>query len=775
MKFLKQLSAVIIIINLFCFALLSSEAAADVLTDYERPEFSPYSKSDDNSGKNEKKSDIPSYQKFDKEAPVDISADSLHHDDKSQVITAEGNVELTQGGRTLRADEVKYHLVDDKVIAKGKVILHEPNGDVHFVDELKLGNKMREGFIKGLKSYLSGGGMFVAESGEMNDNVISMRNASYTPCNCDNDEDGNPAWQIKAGEVNYLRDENRISYKNPRFEIFGTPVAWLPFLSHPDGQVKRKSGFLSPDVGFDSELGFVFIPSYYWDIAPNKDLTLGVIASSQEDPVLLTEYRHRFTRADLKLDGSISHSARTDSVAGVEIRQDEDWRGHLFADGLWDINNKLRAGIDIELTSDEQYLRQFDISGQSLLESKVYLERFSGRNYAVAEAIAFQDTRIDREEIDQPNILPRIKASFFGEPNKMLGGRWALDLSALSLARDGNGQDVSRFVAETGWFRKYISDIGLVTAIDTLLRADAYRTNDRDVAPSGSGRSGEGTETRTFAQAHIINEYPLVKEYENSQAVIKPIAAFTLSSNANVSDSDIPNEDSQDVQIDASNLFEANRYPGKDRIEDGIRATYGIQAGLYGHEGSSLDLFVGQSYHFDNNTNFPEGSGLSEKDSDVVGQIAGVYDDRYGLTYRFQLSNEDLSSQRHEFDAFVDGKRLYLTSRYLFASALAGTDISESREQVMAAGSYKIMDKWKLNGGALYDLGSDPGLRKAGVGIDYGGCCTSFSLSAKRTLTSEASGDSGTDISFRIGLKNIGEFKKSGSMLKSFSSAYSSD
>jgi len=779
MLFCKRYLAAFIVFMLLYLVLSVASASARVLTGYDRPEFSPYELTQQEEDTHKQKTDTEttaSYQDFDEESPVDISADSLYHDDKTQTIKAQGNVELIHGGRILRADEISYDLNSDMVVASGGVVLHEPNGDVHFVEEVRLGNKMRDGFVKGLKSYLVGGGIFVAKEGEMKDGVITMRNASYTPCDCEIDEDGDPAWQIKAGEIKYVKEEHRVTYNNPRFEIFGVPVAWLPYLSHPDGQVKRKSGFLAPDFGFDSELGFVVAPRYYWSIAPDKDATVGVITSNHEPPVLLTEYRQRFAHAEMKFDGSISYSARTDSVAGVDVRRDEEFRGHLFADSLWDINRKWRAGLDVEATSDDQYLRQFDISGKSLLESELYLERFSGRNYSVARALAFQDTRIDREAIDQPNILPEITASFYGEPNGLLGGRWALNTSVLSLSRDGNGQDVNRLVTEAGWQRRHVSDIGLVTTVDTLVRGDAYRTSDREVAPTGSGRSGAGSETRLFVQAHVEGEYPFVKQYENSQAVIRPVAALTLSPNVNLSDSNIPNEDSQDVQIDASNLFEANRFPGKDRIEDGMRATYGIRAGLHGHKNSYIDTFVGQSYHFDNNSTFPEGSGLSERDSDVVGQISGSYDDRYGVNYRFQLDNATLSSQRHELDAFVDWNRLSLNSRYLFASSLEGTDINESREQVMAAGIYKMTNDWALKGGALYDLGTDSGLRKASVGIDYSGCCTSFSLSAKRTLTSEASGDSGTDIFFRIGLKNIGGFQRAGTgAVSGFSSLYSSD
>lgn len=703
------------------------------------------------------------YEKPEKALPVDITADSMTHDDRTQTIIAFGNVEIIQGERILRADEVHYNLSTDNVKARGNVVLSEANGDVHFADEVSLSENMRRGFVRELHSYLADGGHFSAEEGErIAGERVVMRHAAYTPCECDVDEDGNPVWQIRADEVTYHESENRVSYKNARFEIFGIPTLWTPYLSHPDGKVKRKSGFLTPEFGYDSRLGAFITPRYYWAIAPDKDATVGLMATSHKYPVLMTEYRQRFEDAELFLDGSLGYVSYTDVVGGVDRKRDEELRGHIFGKGRWDINNKWRAGFDLEKTSDEQYLRQFDISSKDLLKSELFVERFSGRNYATARGMMLDDVRVDVTE-DQPDILPEVLLSFYGEPNAMLGGRWSLAASGLGLMRNGSGQDMHRFVVEGGWQRRDIFDFGLVTTTDLLVRGDAYIVNDRDVAEAGSGRSASGTETRGHMRAHIEASYPLVKNNVNSQMVVEPVASLTASPDTNVSDGSIPNEDSQDVQLDASNIFDPDRFPGLDRIEDGSHAAYGVRAGIYGHDGSRINGFVGQSYRFDEDELFPRGSGLSRQESDIVGSVSALYKDRYGLDYRFQMGSVDFSSQRHELDAHGRWDRLSLRARYLFAKTLEGIDSEGSREQIEAGGSLKLTDGWWLNAGALYDLGEDPGLRRAMTGLDYTGCCLSLSVAAERRLTTDSSGDGSTSVTLRLGLKNIGEFQALGS------------
>lgn len=699
------------------------------------------------------------------EAPVDFEADNLQHDDATKVVTATGNVQLLQSGKILRAQKVVYDLTKETAHAEGNVVLSDANGDVYFAEQVELTGQMREGVATKVQAYLGQGGRFTAsEIHKEADGSMTLKDAAYTPCECDNDDENNPAWEIKAKEVEYNKPEGRIKYKHAKFEIYGVPVMYTPYLSHGDGREKQKSGLLTPSAGFNSQLGYQLTNQYYWAIGPDKDATVGVMLTSKKNPVGLLEYRQRFANADITISGSGTSSDYTESVNGVDVARDEEARGHLFTRGRWDINNKWRSGIDLELTSDDQYLRQYDFSNEDVLENQLYVERFSGRNYAVGRVLAFQDVRVDENRRDQPDVLPEVIASFTGEPNQMLGGRWHVEANALGLRREGGGQDMNRGVLTAGWQRKLVSAAGLVSTVDLSARGDVYSVTDRDVATVTNGLDEDGSEVRFFPQAHVVTSYPVAKAYDSMQMVIEPMAALTVAPNINSEDNSIPNEDSEDAQIDALNLFSPNRFPGKDRIEDHSRVTYGVRTGFYGYEGSYLDVFAGQSYRFDDEDNpFPQGSGLNLRTSDLVGQIAGMYSGRVGMNYRFQLASDNLSSQRHEFDGYANWDRLALNGRYLYATSLEDTSIEEAREQVEAIASLNLTKQWRFNTGALYDLGEDPGLRKAAVGIDFLGCCMSISMLAERNLTSDSSGDNGTEIKFRVGLQNLGLIESGGS------------
>lgn len=697
------------------------------------------------------------------EDAVDFQADDLTHDDTTNVVTATGNVILKQAGRELRAEKIVYNLNTDLAVATGNVVFLDVNGDRHKADSLQLQNQMKDGLVHGLKTFLQDGARFLAKTGERkNGTMTTMEDASYTPCRvCGDDE--TPSWQIKASSVEHDKENQRISYKNARFEFFGVPMAYTPYFAHPDGSVKQKSGLLPPSFGYDSTLGFKAGSAYYWALAPDRDATVGLTAYTASAPLLTSQYRQRWQDASIELNGGVTYSERRDRQNGQTIVENEDFRGHITAEALWDINDKWRAGSNLALASDDQYMNQYDISNDDVLRNEAYLERFSGRDYALAQVVAFQDIRVSEDQDDQPAILPSVTASFKTDPGNvpLIGGTLTGYTDYLGLRREGNDQDMDRGVIGGEWDRRFVSDMGLVTDTKLSVRGDLYYINDREAAAEGSGRSGHEVKTRVYPQAHIQTSYPVAKSFVSSDLIIEPIAAVTIAPNIGL-DERLPNEDSQDAQIDASNLFEANRFPGYDRIEDSSRVTYGIKSGLYGYDGSFANAFLGQSYRFeDDNNPFAAGSGLDRRSSDVVGQVSAGYKNMIDADYRFQLGSENLRSQRHEIDTSMDFGRFNIDTDYLYAKGLAGTDITESREQIRSDLGYYWTPEWKTRLGGVHDLGEDPGMRTAYMGLDYFGDCLSWGLTGERSFTKEDSGDSDVEILFTIGLKNLGEFKTS--------------
>jgi LPS-assembly protein len=691
-----------------------------------------------------------------------VNSDLLIYNQDSNIVEASGNVVITQGSRTLEADKVSYNLDMDEAVASGNVILRDIDGSIHYADDFTLSNAMTEGFVSSLYTVLDDGSrLWAARAVRETPDKHVLEKARYTPCQaCEINPDRKPAWALRASEVTHNQETASIQYEDVWFEAWGQPVAYIPYFSHPDGSIDQKSGFLAPVVGFGSDYGFNAMSSYYWAIAPDFDATIGARVFTKAQPQLNLELRKRYENAAVTAIGSATYSDRIDSVNGISIARDDEFRGHLELDSLWNINQYWRAGTDLKVTTDEQYLEQYDIEeDEDVLTNRIFAERFENRDYASVELLAFQDLRLDTD-VDQPNALPYANMSFISKPDSALGGRLQWDNSFLSLFREGNDQDVNRVSSRIAWHRQDILPAGLTTKTELSLRGDAYYTSDRDIAKVDPTEDDAQFDTRLIPTANIEVAYPLQKQVIRGQIRVKPKLGLTARPDVD-NDSDIPNEDSIDAQIDVTNLFEADRFPGLDRVEDRSRINYGVETGFYTDEGDRYTAEIGQSYRLDDEDNpFPNGSGFEEQASDIVGQIgASVNDARHNLNYRFQLNGQSLNAERHEIFGSTRVKNTQLSAIYFFEKGAENTEFTESREQVTAALTQQVGDSWTVRAGALYDLGEEPGLRRSSLGIAYDDECYGVSAEVQRELQREASGSNDTTVFLRFRLKNLGEFE----------------
>lgn len=680
---------------------------------------------------------------------VAFSANTVSYDETGQIITAEGQVEIAQAGKIIRATKVTYNLLADKVTAEGDVVFLEPTGDIHFAERAEFERKLKNGYIKKLRSVLADGSRFSAAEGHrIAGKKTEMKQASYTPCEpCKANPEKAPLWQLVADKVTLDEVDHSVSYDNARLEVYGVPVAYTPYFMHPDGTVKQKSGVLPPRFSLSSQLGFGVMGSYYYAIDPSQDATLGARIFSKENPMLLGEYRRLYKDAKLDLKGSI-----------IQSNDDDRLRGHLFGNGIWDIDQNWRAGIHTQITSDDKYLRHFDFSSDGVLENEIYAERFADRDYFVTRAVAFQDVRVSNRSTDQPNILPEAQASFMGDPNSLLGGRWDADMSVLDIVRKGNGQDVLRLSGSAGWERRDVSAFGLVNKVRLTAATASYQISDRDEV-SIVGGSGGSQAFRFYPMMHDELSFPLSQDFETTQWVIEPKVSLTASPRIK-NDTDIPNEDSQDVQIDALNIFNDNRYPGIDRVEDKTHVTYGVRTGIYADDGSIGEVFLGQSRRLDNGKNtFPTGSGLSEQSSDVVGEVISRYKDIFTINYKTQLNSESFTSERHELDGSLVLGDFTFSGNYLYLRGLEGTDLISSRQQIYSSIAYMPTEDWKISTAARYDFSdAQEGMRYADLGLDYLGQCASLGIKARRSFIFSNTGENATEIVMQVGLKNLGTF-----------------
>lgn len=715
----------------------------------------------------------PAEETEDTDQPVVLSADQVVYDEVLNIVVASGDVEIVQAERTLKADRVTYNQRTEVVTATGNVVLVEPDGEVVFADYAELEDDLAEGFVDNVSLLLLDNSRMIANSGiRRPDGSTEVERAVYSPCDlCEEDPRAAPIWQIRAVRVIHDSENKNVIYRDAFFDFFGFPVLYTPYFSHADPTVERRSGFLFPTFGSNSSVGPFLNSSYYWDISPEQDATARLGITRDSGFILGGEYRRRFENGSLVIDGSVNRSDRTEiNDAGQSVTLTDRWRGHLFADARFDLNDHWRAGANIRRASDDTYLEVFDISEEDVLESRIYGEGFYGLSYASLEAFDFQDLRIDA--IEQPRIAPWLNYNFVGQPGSFMGGHFFSNASVINLIRDGEitgfrefpteGVDTKRLSLEAGWQTTKYSDIGFVTDFTTSVRGDLYWSDDLP-SDDGSGDLRDNVfEGRLYPSAMVTTRYPMVRQYGTFQHLVEPIVGLVVAPELDEPD-DIPNNDSVDFEFDEINLFSANPFPGIDRIDDGTRATYGIKTGLYGQDGGYGTFFFGQSYRFTESDNLPEGSGLDDEWSDFVGRLTIVPDAPVALDYRFRIDNESFEARRHELTASAGRPVFRASTTYTFIDGVPGTETPGDREEVQATVSSQFSDYWSATTGIRYDI-TESQARDIGFGLTYSDECFLFGVRFVRSYTSDRDREAGDSIYFTLSLKNIGDLPLSGSI-----------
>jgi LPS-assembly protein len=680
--------------------------------------------------------------------PALFTADQMTHDRDLGIVTATGHVEIAQGDRILLADTVSYSERDGRVTASGNVSLMEPTGDVLFADYVELTDQLRNGFIASVRILLSDNARLAADNAERSDgNRLVLSRAVYSPCNlCRDDPARAPLWQVKAVRVIHDQERQRIEYKDAVFELGGFPVAYTPYFSHPDPTVKRQSGFLPPNLTSDPFFGQRVQTPYYWAIAPNKDATITPMWSQAQNPQVALEYRQRMTSGEFRFDGSLTTQNERERLPN-ESGGGSNVRGHARAAGRFRIDDDWRWGGNLARISDKTYLRRYDIPGDdgNAITNRLFVEHVSDRTYAAADAFYWQTLRADVVQDTLPVAAPLVTLSHFGQPDRF-GGRLGVDASLLSLYRN-NGSDVRRLSVAGSWQRPFYAPAGDIYTFTAQVRGDGYWIND-DASPADLlGANESGLTGRALPVAALDWRYPWVGTVGAMRHVIEPIAMVRLAPYGG-NNGRIPNEDSQIVEFDDTNLFSLSRFPGVDRFDGGPNFTYGIKTALHRADGGFSELFAGQSLRLREDDTFPRNSGLADQRSDYVARATLSPGPYLTLTDRIRLDDKRLALRRHEVIGAVGPPAARLTVAYANLDRSQFTDELRDREAVSLGLFLRLSQHFSFNAQHANDLGPGGGSLRNYFDLRYTNECLDILFFVGRDFTQQD--DLRPDVSFGV-------------------------
>ena len=676
-----------------------------------------------------------------------VKADQVDYDTQSGLVTARGHVEIDYNGRIVTADTVTYNENVDRATADGHVVMMAPNGDVAFAEHAVLTDKMRDGVIDAFSALVGRTGRFAAAHANRTDNGdrTTAIKAVFSPCKiCAQKGERTPLWQVKADQAVYNQPAHKIVYRNATIELFGVPVGYTPYFSTGDGTQKHVTGILAPDVGTSKVLGsFVRIPIYI-AFSDSQDMTIAPLLSTRGGELLEGEYRQRLTNGGYWLQASIANNPH----GGLSQHEDQTYSS-LFGSGIIPITGIWRFGYDAQLTSNDTYLKRYNISDDQRLTSDMFIEGIDGRSRFQITGYFFQGLLATDAPSNIPIVAPLIQYSFLPERD-VLGGEFRFDVNTAAITRD-DGVSSQRATAQVKWSRQFVTSDGEVLTLRADARGDAYRTTNNDLIDFPTIPAKAHYVERGLPEVGLDWRWPFISPGTGKTSfLIEPIVQLIAAPYGD-NPKGIPDEDSTQVELNELDIFSFDPMPGYDIVETGPRANFGVHTEAFFPAGSA-ELLVGQSFRLKADPQFGTDSGLEGKSSDVIERFTVNFPPHLSFTQRVDFDPDTATVRRDEVYMDASYGRTSIEVSYLRLPPSAVVPGVDTREEINAQGTIGLWDNYLLYAEARRDLASSE-MIDTEFGFGYDDECLGVSLSWRRQYTRDRDVPPSSSVLLRFNLK----------------------
>ncbi len=664
-----------------------------------------------------------------------LLADNVTYDADRDSLIATGNVEVFFDGRILRASKVTYYNETGQVDAEGPLTLSAPGEDTVIADYASLDSTLKSGLIRGARLVLAENFQFAAQEVERIDARYSvLKNTLASSCQvCVNQP--TPLWLVRAKRIVRDSEENQIHFEDVRFEVYGVTIAALPYFRIPDPTVKRATGILKPQFKSADTYGTGIKIPYFVVIDRHSDVTITPFLTSKGTAILEGEYRRAFKDGDLRFNGAFAFD---------KANRQNGMRGFLYSDGAFQYSSGYRLDFALRRVGDKSFLNEFGFSETDRLTSRATISRQKDHEYVSYSGTGFQSLRAAEDDNNIPYVLPEISFERYWDDGP-LGGRVTTHSSAVGLTRK-LGRDVYKFGGGLNWERSIALPFGLRGQALGGVDGWIYSTHDDPAFPTTPQAYGAPT-------AALDLRWPLARRSRDAVQILEPVAQLVYR-DVMGDISAIPNEDSVQVEFDASNLFALDRSPGTDLVEEGLRLNLGLNYTHLSDEGWNFGLTLGRVLRTDVLSQFSAGTGLNSKSSNFVAAANLDFPPFFSLSNQTLFDN-NLAFSRNDIQANMRFGDFGLSANYVYLLPDVSANSLQKRHEITLNSDYKINDNWSLTASYRRDIASAKDV-KQDLTLSYGNECITTDFSVSRNFTNSNNIAPSTEFGLSVSLAGFG-------------------
>jgi LPS-assembly protein len=641
-----------------------------------------------------------------------------------------GDVEFRYGGRRITAEGATYDRESGRARAVGTVTYQDPDVTVYGEDAEVATDIEEISFVNAGFDIPRRPARGSADAIRITaDDVLELQGMRFTTCPMEQTD-----WELLARSVAFDVDAGFGTARNVKLEFKGVPILYTPYLTFPiDDQ--RKSGFLTPEFSQRDRVGLDVLVPYYFNLAPNYDLTLTPRSMALRGLQLNTEFRYLSETGGGQLELDYLHRDRDAGIPRHRLKFNHRSR---FAD-RWQVM------ADLENISDAAYFEDLGIN--QILASQTHLNRYFDVAYQspyVSMLLRLQGYQtIDPTISDDERPYERV-------PQFLLNGRWGGERFTFESTNELVLFD--RNVGVTGWRLDAIEEVGLNLARSGMFLKPTVALRHTDYWLSNQPTGTEERLTRTLPIASLDAGLVFERSAGSSGQRIQTLEPRMLYVRVPFEDqSNLPVFDTIQPDFNLVQLFRKYQFVGADRIADSDQVSLGMTTRWLDRD-TGAELFaatIGQTrYLSEQAVGLPGMAPITADASDYIAEIAASIADTWRLRLDYQWNSETNDRARAEVGLQYAPE----------AGRLAGFSY-RYRDGLLEQGDLSLVwplgERWRVIGRYSFSFLDEEPLDRF-LGWEYESCCWRLRVIGRRYV-SQRSGESDSSISIQLQLTGFSD------------------
>ena len=492
-----------------------------------------------------------------------------------------------------------------------------------------------------------------ANTMRLNDLGSSFNKSVFTLCEFKENEKC-PPWTLQASKMTHDNKSKTIYYDNAVIKIYDVPIFYLPFLSHPDPSVERRSGLLPPTFSDSKNLGSGIAIPYFWDLAKDKNFTVTSRLFVDENPLFIGEYHQAFKNSNFLTDFGYTEGYKKTSKS-----KKAGSKSHFFTKFTKNFKGKSNSDNSLSLIaqniSDDKYLKLYKIESNLVDYNKDTLENsidfkhtekdlFFGFNASMYETL--KDDYNDKYEY----IFPEITI----DKNILSSDKFGnLDLQTnLEVHNYDTNKHTNFFVNDFEWDS---NDIILNSKVKNRflgkLKNINYEAKNVDVYK-------KDTTHELFGAIGLFSEINFKKKEAFATHLLTPKLLLKLSPGQMRKET----SGSRLTPIDAFNLDRLNTI---NNFETGNTATLGFDYDIKKKDVDKFNFSVAQIINEKENKKLAQKSSLDEKISDLVGSANLYINEKIRFSHNFAIDQNYQELNYNDFGSNIEFGNMNIGFNYI--------------------------------------------------------------------------------------------------------------